>query len=100
MRDRLHDYSSAQLDRLAFTMFLQTPSESFVARQLGIGERVVEAALERWCTRISALTQAHWQARLLRQLDELVTCCERLAEVEDPPKVSVALTWFSRYCLA
>jgi hypothetical protein len=57
---------------------------------LGLHERDVEQSLGRTCSRISALTQAHWQARLLRQIDELVQLAGRLAEVEDPPRVSVA----------
>jgi hypothetical protein len=90
MRDRLHGYSSAQLDRLIFSMFWELPSEAYVGRALGVGESAVEQSLERTCTRISALTQAHWQAKLLRQIDELVQLTDRLSEAEDPPRISIA----------
>jgi hypothetical protein len=96
MRDRLHGYSSAQLDRLIFSMFWELPSEAYVGRALGVGESAVEQSLERTCTRISALTQAHWQAKLLRQIDELVQLTDRCSR----PKCGHRLRMYTRSAIS
>ena len=91
MRDRLHGYSPAELDQLIIRMFFEWPSESFISRQLGLRERDVTAALERFATRVSVLADQHWQERVLAQVNELQKICDRLCEAEDPPYASVAL---------
>jgi hypothetical protein len=91
MRDRLHGYSPAKLDQLIVRMFFEWPDEAFVARQLGIHQREVTAALERFATRVAVLADQHWQERVLTQVNELQKICDRICEAEDPPHASVAL---------
>ena len=91
MRDRLHGYSPAELDRLIWRMFFEWPDEGFVARQLGLRVRDVSAALERFATRVAVLADQHWRARILNQIDGLARLADQLAEIEDPPHVAVSL---------
>jgi hypothetical protein len=91
MRDRLHGYSPAELDRLIWRVFSEWPDEAFVARQLGLHVCDVSASLERFATRVAVLADQHWRARILNQIDGLARVADQLAEVEDPPHVAVSL---------
>ena len=75
MRDRLHGYSPAELDRLIWRVFSEWPDEAFVARQLGLHVRDVSASLERFATRVAVLADQHWRARILSQIDGLARLC-------------------------
>jgi hypothetical protein len=91
MRDRLHGYSPAEVDRLIWRVFSEWPDEAFVARQLGVHVRDVSGALERFATRVAVLADQHWQERVLAQVNELQKISDRLCAAEDPPHASVAL---------
>jgi hypothetical protein len=91
MRDRLHGYSPAELDRLIWRVFSEWPDEAFVARRLGLRESDIAASLERFATKVAVLADQHWQERVLAQVNELQKICDRLCEAEDPPHASAAL---------
>ena len=57
MRDRLHRYSPAELDRLIWRVFSEWPDEAFVARRLGLRESDIAASLERFATKVAVLGQ-------------------------------------------
>jgi hypothetical protein len=90
MSDRLPGYTDER-DQLIVNMFFGYPSETGIAKLLGIRPVEVTAALEHFATRVAVLADQHWQERVLAQVNELQKICDHLCEAEDPPHASVAL---------
>ena len=90
MFDRLPGYTDER-DQLIVNMFFGYPSETGIAKLLGIRPVEVTAALERFATRVAVLVDQHWRARILNQIEGLARLADQLAEIEDPPHVAVSL---------